>query len=207
MPGTSTWLPTALRFGDEQAIAITDGVERVLTEDESIALLFVFTGTLTTDGIARLPSLIPGRSYLVKNATTGGNLVKLRGPTGTSGVDIPVGQTVQAFVNQSSALELVYGKTDPVPVIPYGVGSLALPSDTSDVSTLRTIIITGSPAADHTLTLAISDDEWRIVRNAYSTAHNVIIKGSGDAGSGVTIAQGAQKLVFWDSVATMMRSI
>lgn len=105
----SNWLPSALRFGDEETINITDGVERKITDDESSALLLTFTGALTAAGTARLPVLVKGRHYAVQNATTGGYLVNLLAPTGSTGVAIPSGSPVNVIVNRQGSLELVGG--------------------------------------------------------------------------------------------------
>jgi len=198
------WLPSALRFGDLETIAITSGVDRAITDDEATAIAFTFTGVLSATGVARLPALVAGRHYVVKNDTTGDYDISLRGPTGSTGATVPPGGTALVVVNRTSVLEVV----GTAPRIVDGLSTIALPAAATTYtmsaaeSSNRWVRFTGSPTAGCLITPKFFDGASWFFENG--TGVSVDIHTSG---ANVSVAAGATKLLAHRSVMRTVATV
>lgn len=81
--GPSPWLKNMLLRRGRATIAVADVVTATpMPARDAGALLLVLTGALTTPRTVTLPR-VEGADWIVKNATTGGFSVTVKGPTGT----------------------------------------------------------------------------------------------------------------------------
>lgn len=154
------WLRKLFRFGGSGSVTVTDSATAtILTEEQAASRLVVLSGTLTAAREVVLPH-VAGADWLVRNATSGGRAVTVRGSTG-SGVVVPAGET-RHLVSDGTAIVAMDERLVRVSSDRWGqqqqVGVYSLQLAGSGWETLATINPADYAGDGYAMTLLVSAD-------------------------------------------------